>query len=163
MPLEGYFGSSTRTSWRKKLERIYEDNCICYIIVVVSLRFGKKNIFHEKKIIYIFSVKSHFFFSNRKYIILNRRWTAFTIIIIHRRRIPRRRHIFFNNKYFFFVSSSFFLNSKAKCDILKKVFFGEIVLFTHLVFVYESVITFHKKVSGIYFLTDFSITIGRFY
>ena len=124
MPLEGYFGSSTRTSWRKKLERIYEDNCICYIIVVVSLRFEKKNTFHEKKLFISFSVKSHFFFSNRKYIILNRRWTAFTIIIIHRRRIPRRRHIFFNNKYFFFVSSSFFWTVKPSVTFWKKFFWG---------------------------------------
>lgn len=78
----------------------------------------------KKKIIYIFSVKSHLFFSNRKYIILNRRWTAFTIIIIHRRRIPRRRHIFFNNKYFFFVSSSFFWTVKPSVTFWKKFFWG---------------------------------------
>ena len=43
-----------------------------------------------------------------------------------------------------------------------KKFFGEIILFTHLVFVYESVITFHKKVSGIFFFYWLFITIGRF-
>ena len=77
-----------------------------------------------KKNLFIFLPWNRIFFSNRKYIILNRRWTAFTIIIIHRRRIPRRRHIFFNNKYFFFVSSSFFYTVKPSVTFWKKFFWG---------------------------------------